>query len=104
MNHSYFLDSNIDINSSSYETRKNVIRDLKEFTQTESIAIDQLVTKNPISEILSRRCKLNDDVIKIATIGERAEDVFYLRNEYQDSIPIETINKLESELIESLDY
>ena len=63
MNHSYFLDSNIDINSSSYETRKNVIRDLKEFTQTESIAIDQLVTKNPISEILSRRCKLNDDVI-----------------------------------------
>ena len=63
MNHSYFLDSKIDINSSSYETRKNVIRDLKEFTQTESIAIDQLVTKNPISEILSRRCKLNDDVI-----------------------------------------
>ena len=52
MNHSYFLDSKIDINSSSYETRKNVIRDLKEFTQTESIAIDQLVTKNPISEIL----------------------------------------------------
>jgi [protein-PII] uridylyltransferase len=63
MNHTYFLESKIDINSSSFEEKKKIIRDLKEFTQKESTAINQLVTKNPIKEVLSERCKLNDDVI-----------------------------------------
>ena len=80
MNHSYLLDSKIDINASSYEKRKHVIRDLKEFTQRESIAIDQLVTKNPISEILSKRCKLNDDVISFV-----ANQFF---NEHKDRLNI----------------
>jgi len=63
MNHTYFPESKIDINSSSFEEKKKIIRDLKEFTQKESTAINQLVTKNPIKEVLSERCKLNDDVI-----------------------------------------
>ncbi|HJN00895.1 MAG TPA: hypothetical protein QF540_05005, partial [Gammaproteobacteria bacterium] len=55
-----------------------------------------------ISEVL-RRNNIWIESAKIATIGERAEDVFYLRDEYQDAISLTTINKLELELIESLD-
>jgi UTP:GlnB (protein PII) uridylyltransferase len=55
-----------------------------------------------VSEVL-RKNNIWIESAKIATIGERAEDVFYLRDEYQDAIAIETNKKLESELIESLD-
>ena len=78
---SKFLESNIEKNFSSYENRKKAISDLK----------------------VLRKNNIWIESAKIATIGERAEDVFYLRDEYQDAIAIETNKKLESELIESLD-
>jgi [protein-PII] uridylyltransferase len=67
------------------------------------VSIDRPGLLVDISEVL-RRNNIWIESAKIATIGERAEDVFYLRNEYHDSIRPETTKKLETELIESLDY
>ena len=78
---SEFLESNIEKNFSSYENRKKAISDLK----------------------VLRKNNIWIESAKIATIGERAEDVSYLRDEYQNAIAIEINKKLESELIESLD-
>ena len=66
------------------------------------VSIDRPGLLVDISEVL-RRNNIWIESAKIATIGERAEDVFYLRNENQDAIPLETKKRLESELIESLD-
>jgi [protein-PII] uridylyltransferase len=72
-------------------------------TVLEMVSIDRPGLLVDISEVL-RRNNIWIESAKIATIGERAEDVFYLKNEYQDSIPPETTKKLETELIEALDY
>ena len=72
-------------------------------TVLEMVSIDRPGLLVDISEVL-RRNNIWIESAKIATIGERAEDVFYLRNEYHDSIRPETTKKLETELIESLDY
>ncbi len=59
-----FLDSKIEKDFSSYETKKKAISDLKKFIQKEAGVIDELVTKAPIKDILSKRCQLNDDIIR----------------------------------------
>ena len=66
------------------------------------VSIDRPGLLVDMSEVL-RKNNIWIESAKIATIGERAEDIFYLRNEHQDAIPLETIKRLESELIESLD-
>ena len=71
-------------------------------TVLEIVSIDRPGLLVDVSEVL-RKNNIWIESAKIATIGERAEDVFYLRDEYQDAIAIETNQKLESELIESLD-
>jgi [protein-PII] uridylyltransferase len=71
-------------------------------TVLEIVSIDRPGLLVDVSEVL-RKNNIWIESAKIATIGERAEDVFYLRDEYQDAIAIETNKKLESELIESLD-
>ena len=60
---SEFLESNIEKNFSSYESRKKAISDLKAFIEKESSLIDDSVIKVPIKETISKRCELNDDVI-----------------------------------------
>ena len=57
---SEFLESNIEQNFSSYESRKKAISNLKEFIKKESHLIDDLVIKAPIKETISKRCELND--------------------------------------------
>ena len=71
-------------------------------TVLEVVSIDRPGLLVDISEVL-RKNNIWIESAKIATIGERAEDVFYLKNEYQDAIPLEITKRLESELIESLD-
>ena len=71
-------------------------------TVLEIVSIDRPGLLVDVSEVL-RKNNIWIESAKIATIGERAEDVFNLRDEYQDAIAIETNKKLESELIESLD-
>ena len=61
---SEFLESNIEKNFSSYESRKKAISDLKAFIKKESSLIDDSVIKAPIKETISKRCELNDDVIQ----------------------------------------
>ena len=58
------LESGTENNFSSYETRKNAISNLKELIRKESSLIETLIIKEPIKEILSKRCELNDGVIR----------------------------------------
>ena len=60
---SEYLESNIEKNFSSYESRKKAISDLKTIIKKESSLIDDSVIKAPIKETISKRCELNDDVI-----------------------------------------
>lgn len=89
----------------SFTTKTKVnflVDDIHNRTVLEIVSIDRPGLLVDVSEVL-RKNNIWIESAKIATIGERAEDVFYLRDEYQDAIAIETNQKLESELIESLD-
>ena len=89
----------------SFPTKTKVnflVDDVHNRTVLEIVSIDRPGLLVDVSEVL-RKNNIWIESAKIATIGERAEDVFYLRDEYQDAIAIETNKKLESELIESLD-
>ena len=91
------------LRSFSTSTKVNFLEDhVHNRTVLEMVSIDRPGLLVDISEVL-RRNNIWIESAKIATIGERAEDVFYLRNEHQDAIPLETTKRLESELIESLD-
>ena len=91
------------LRSFSTSTKVNFLEDhIHNRTVLEMVSIDRPGLLVDISEVL-RRNNIWIESAKIATIGERAEDVFYLRNEHQDAIPLETKKRLESELIESLD-
>ena len=79
-----------------------LVDDIHNRTVLEIVSIDRPGLLVDVSEVL-RKNNIWIESAKIATIGERAEDVFYLRDEYQDAIAIEINKKLESELIESLD-
>jgi len=52
------LESGTENNFSSYETRKKAISNLKELIQKESSLIEKLIIKEPIKEILSKRCEI----------------------------------------------
>ena len=58
------LESQTENNFSSYKIRKKAISKLKELIQKESSLIETLIIKEPIKEILSKRCELNDGVIR----------------------------------------
>ena len=91
------------LRSFTTKTRVNFLVDhIHNRTVLEIVSIDRPGLLVDVSEVL-RKNNIWIESAKIATIGERAEDVFYLRDEYQDAIAIETNKKLESELIESLD-
>jgi len=84
-------------------TKVNFLADeIHNRTVLEMISIDRPGLLVEVSEVF-RRNNIWIESAKIATIGERAEDVFYLRNEYQDAIALEITKKLGSELVESLD-
>ena len=91
------------LRSFTTKTRVNFLVDhIHNRTVLEIVSIDRPGLLVDVSEVL-RKNNIWIESAKIATIGERAEDVFYLRDEYQDAIAIEINKKLESELIESLD-
>ena len=65
--------------------------------------IDSKLPEDNIEAILRSRTKINDSiVIEIATIGERAEDVFYLKDKEHGIISEEMYPYLEESIIKSI--
>ena len=86
------------LRSFTTKTRVNFLVDnIHNRTVLEIVSIDRPGLLVDVSEVL-RKNNIWIESQKKYNWG-RAEDVFYLRDEYQDAIAIETNKKLESELI-----